>query len=87
MAQINDTKPEWESEDKNLYLRWQVPSEKTILFATGRVNTCVHLSSMSISDLGTSWFLICGDTEMELLTRAEMVEVAEFLGLTPITEF
>lgn len=82
----NSKVEEWQSEDNKLYLRWQVKNKQTVFFETGRVSEVSHLSKFSVSDLGNSWFLMCGEICIELLTRTEMLAVAEFLGLTPVAE-
>jgi hypothetical protein len=72
---------DWHSDDDKLYLRIQ--DNKAIFIDTGRISFVCLLGSLSLSDLGDSWFLSCSapDVAMELVTYKETLAISAFLGI------
>lgn len=77
---------DFHSDDDKLYLRFQ--TDKNIFVDTGRISFVCPLTSLSLSDLGSSWFLVCSspDIDMELLTCKEALAISAFLGIPIVKE-
>jgi hypothetical protein len=77
---------DWHSDDDKLYLRFQ--TDKNIFIDTGRISFVCSLTSLTLSDLGSSWFLCCSDPSIsiELLSHKELFGVSSFLGTSIVKE-
>lgn len=77
---------DWHSNDENLYLRIQ--ESGAIFIDSGRISIVSPIDNLSLSDLGSSWFLACSspDIAMELWTCQEALDISAFLGIPIVKE-